>query len=98
MWNEIKGGEDALKPIMNKWGRRDNDVTLLCVSVISMSCEQIEKAFDMTNDLSDFDNERVVVEKRIIIYFSKQLAKKFEPFPHAVIKIDKLKDKEEWAK
>lgn len=39
MWNEIKGGEDDLKPIMSKWGGKDKDVTLLCVLVISLSCE-----------------------------------------------------------
>ena len=42
MWEEIKGGEYALNPIMNKWGGRDKDITLLCVSIISLSCEHIE--------------------------------------------------------
>ena len=52
----------------------------------------------MTNDLFDFDDKRVVLQKRIIICLSKYLAEKFELFPHALRKIDKLKEKEEWAK
>lgn len=98
MWNEIKNCEDALNPIMNKWGGRDKDVTLFCVLVISLSYEWIEKTSDMTNDLSHFDEKRVVVQKRIMIYLSKYLSEKFELFPHALKKIDKLKEKEEWGK
>ena len=51
----------------------------------------------MTNDLSDFDDKRVAVQKIIIIYLSNYLAEKIELFPHALRKIDKLKE-EEWAK
>ena len=61
MWEEIKDGEDYLKPIMNKWGGRDKYITLLCISVISLSCEQIEITFDMTSNLSEFDEKRVAV-------------------------------------
>ena len=52
----------------------------------------------MTNDLSDFVEKRVTVQKRIIICFLKYLAEKFELFPHALRKIDELKEKEEWGK
>ena len=43
IWNELKNNEATLKPIVKKWNSRDNDVTILCCSVISLSCEQIEK-------------------------------------------------------
>ena len=52
----------------------------------------------MTNDLSDFDEKRFVVQKRIIICFSKYVVEKFELFPHTLKKIDELKEKEEWDK
>ena len=98
MQNELKDNENILKPIFIKWNSRGSDVTILCCSVIGLSCEQIEKTFDMINNLSDFDNKRVALERRIINYFSKYLSKCFELFPHALKAMDKLKDKEEWAK
>lgn len=51
----------------------------------------------MTNDLSNFDDKIIALQKRITNYFLKYLDKKFELFPHALKKIDKLKDNEEWA-
>ena len=52
----------------------------------------------MTSDLSDFDEKRVTMQKRIIICLYKYLSEKFELFPHAFKKIDKIKKKEEWGK
>lgn len=98
IWNELKGSEDSLKPIVNKWNNRDKDVTLLCFLVINLSCEQIERTFDLTNDLFDFDNKRIALQMRIIKYIAKYKSRSFELFPHALDKKDKLKDKEEWAK
>ena len=43
IWNELKNNEDILKAIVKKWNNRDSDVTILCCSVISLSCEQVEK-------------------------------------------------------
>ena len=97
-WNELKSNEDTLKPIVKKWNSWDSDVTILCCSIIGLSCEQIEKNFDMTNDLSDFDDKRVALQRRIVNYFSKYLNKFFELFLHALKATDKLKGKEEWAK
>jgi predicted ABC-class ATPase len=45
MWTKIKNGEDALKPIMNKWASRKKDITLLMIAVISLYCRHIEKNF-----------------------------------------------------
>lgn len=52
----------------------------------------------MTNGLSNFDNKRIVLQRRIIYYFSKYLGESFGLFPHALKVVGKLKDKEEWAK
>ena len=83
---------------MNKWNDSDKDVTILCFLVINLSCEKIVKTFDLTNDLSKFDNKRIALQRRIINYLSKYRNRNFELFPHALNKKDKLKDKDEWAK
>ena len=98
IWNELKGNEDTLKPIVNKWNNRDKDITLLCFSLISLSCEKIENTFDLTNYLFDFDNKIITFQRRIISYLAKYKSRNFGLFPHALNKKDKLKDKEEWAK
>lgn len=98
IWNELKNNEATLKPIVKKRNIRDNYVTILCCSVISLSCEQIKKTFDMTNGLSNLDNKRIVLQRRIINYFSKYLSESFEIFPYLIEAVDKLKNKEEWAK
>lgn len=98
IWNEPKNSEATLKTIVNKWNNRNKDVTLLCFSVITLSCDKIEKTFDLTKDLSNFDTKRIALQKRIINYISKYIGINFDLFPHALKKIDKLKDKEEWAK
>ena len=61
MWNEIRSNEDILKPIVKELGGRDRDTTLLCISIITLSCEQIERTFDITNGLSKFNEKRVAV-------------------------------------
>ena len=68
---------------------RDKDVSLLYFLVISLSCEQIEKTFDLTNDLSEFDNKRISLQRRIINYINKYKSRNFELFPHALNKKDK---------
>ena len=45
MWNEIRNVEDTLKPIVKKWSERDKDISLMCMSIIHLSCEKIEKNF-----------------------------------------------------
>ena len=62
MWDEIKGIEDILKPIIKKWNEREKYITLMCISVIQFSCEQIEKTFDLTDNLKDFDDKRVSIQ------------------------------------
>lgn len=52
----------------------------------------------MTNNLSDFDDKRVTLHKRIINYFSKYLSENFDLFPHALRAVDKINDKEEWVR
>ena len=97
MWDELKGSDDALKPIVNKWNMRDKDVTLLCFSIITLSCKHIEETYQLTNDLSEFDDKRIVLQRRIINYLEKYESKSFGLFPHALDRKNKLKNKEEWA-
>ena len=42
---------------------RDKDITLLCTLVVGLSYEQIEKTFDITNNLIEFDEKRVSIQK-----------------------------------
>lgn len=97
IWNELKENDVSLKPIVNKWNKRDKYVTLLCFSVITLSCEHIEKTYDLTNDLSNFDDKKTTLQRRIINYLAKYKSKIFGLFPHALDKKDKLKNKEEWT-
>ena len=91
VWHELKENDDALKLTINKWRRRTKDITLLCFSIISLSYGYIEKTYDLTNDLLEFDDKRVVLPKRIISYLDKYKSINFELFPHAIDKKDKLK-------
>ena len=61
VWEELKEKDEALKPIVNKWGktRRRKDVTFLCYSVIRSSHDQIEKTYDIVTDLPTFDERRI---------------------------------------
>lgn len=52
----------------------------------------------MTNGLLDFDNKRNILQRRINNYCSKYFDRSFGLFPHALKVVDKLKNKEEWAK
>ena len=97
IWDELKANDDALKPIVNKWNKRDKDVTLFCFSVITLFCEHIEETYQFTNDLSKFDDKRTTLKRRIINYLEKYKSKIFRLFPHALDKKNKLNNKEEWA-
>lgn len=73
MWNEIKSNEDTLKIIVQKWSGRDKYITLICISLITLSCEQIEKKIDITSNMTKFDEKRVSIQKRIMICLSKYM-------------------------
>ena len=96
----MKTNEEALKPIVNKWGKkkRGKEVTFLCYSVIMSSHDQIEKIYDIVIDFPDFDETRIYLQKIIIGYLSKYKSQKFDLFPRAIDKKNKLKSKDEWAK
>ena len=100
IWDEIKENDEALKPIVNKWGKRKRrkEMTFLCYSVIRSSHDQIEKTYDIVNDLPEFDNKRVHLQRRIVGYLNKYKSQKFDLFPHALDRKNKLKNKDEWAK
>ena len=83
---------------MQKWSERSNDITVMCISFIQLPCHQIEKIFDIHSNLKDFDEKRVSIQKRIKNCLSKYIAKKFDLFPSALKKVDKIKEKEEWKK
>ena len=100
IWDELKENEEILKPIVNKWGkkRRRKEVLFLCYSVIRSSNEQIEKTYDIVTDLPTFDERRIYLQKIVIGYLSKYKSEKFDLFPCAIDRKNKLKSKDEWAK
>ena len=98
IWEELKTHDDTLKPIVNKWGRREKEITLLCYSVIKSSNDHVEKLYDIANDLSDFHNRRVALQPKIDSYLNKYKNKKFDLFPCALDRKKKLKNKDEWSK
>ena len=57
IWDEIKGDEDKLKPIVQKWSERNNGITTMCISVIQLPCHQIENIFHFLNKPEDFDSK-----------------------------------------
>ena len=98
IWEELKTHDDTLKPIVNKWGRREKEITLLCYLVINSSHDHVEKLYDIANDLSDFDNRRVSLQLKFFSYLNKYKNQKFDLFPCALDRKKKLKNKEEWSK
>ena len=97
-WEELKENDDVLKPIVNKWSRRNKEVTILCFSIIILSYKHIEKnTYDLKNDISESDDKRVTLQRRIISYLHKYKSVNFELFPHAIDKKNKLKNEDEWA-
>lgn len=59
IWEGIRESDEILKPIVNKWSKRRKEVTLLCYFAIISSHDHIEKAYDVANDLLEFDDKRV---------------------------------------
>ena len=98
IWEEMKGSEENLKRIANKWNKRRREITFLCYSVIRSSHDHIEKTFDVANDLSKFDEKRVGLPRKVVAQLSKYISEKFDLLPCALDKKNKLKNKDEWAK
>ena len=96
----MKANDEALKPIVNKWGKkkRRKEVTFLCYSIIRSSHDQIERTYDVVNDLPDFDAKRIHLQQIIVGYLDKYNSQKFSLFPHALDRRNNLKNKDEWAK
>ena len=97
IWDEMKENDEALKPIVNKWGKRKRrkEMTFLCYSVIRSSHDHIEKTFYVANNLSDFGDKRVAIQLKVVSYLRKYKNKKFYFFPHALDRKNKLKNKDE---
>ena len=98
IWEEMKANEDTLKPIVNKWGKRRKEITFFFYFVIRSSHDHIEKIFDVANDLSYFDDRRVALQLKANVYLSKYKSEKFDLFPCALDRKNKLKNKDDWAK
>lgn len=98
IWDEIKARDEVLKPIIDKWVKRRKEVTFLCFSVITTSCDHIERTFDIVSDLTDFDNQRVCLQRLIVGYLDKYKSQKFRLFPHALDNKNTLVSKDEWTK
>ena len=69
----------------------------LCYSIIRSSHDQFEKTYDIVNDLPEFDNKRVHLQRRIVGYLNKYKSQKFDLFPHALDRKNKLKNKDKLA-
>ena len=98
IWEELKTHDETLKPIVSKQEKREKEVTHLCYLVIMSSHDHIEKLYDIANDLSNFDNKRVALQLKIVSYLNKYKNKKFDLFPCALDRKNKLKNKDEWSK
>ena len=96
--DELKRNEAIFKPLVQKWIEKNNDITIMCISVIQLSCHQIEKTFELLSKLQGFDDKQDSFQKRLTIYFSKYFVGKFDLFPCALKSVDKVKDKEEWKR
>ena len=70
----------------------------MCISVIQMSCHQVEKIFDLLNKLEDFDEKRNSLRRRLTHCFSRYIDEKFNLFPCSFETIDTIKEKENWKK
>ena len=74
------------------------EIAFLCYFVIRSSHDHIEKKIDVANDLLEFDDRRVGLQRKVVAYLSKYKNEKFDLFPHALDRKNKLKNKDEWAK
>ena len=77
---------------------RNSDITLMCISVINLTCHQLEKVFDLLNKLQDFDDKQDSFLRRLTICLSKYLTRNFDLFLCALKSVDRIKEKEEWKK
>ena len=96
--DQLKRNEDKFIPLMQKWTERNKDITDMCISVIQLTCHQIEKIFDLLNKLQGFVDKQNSFQKRLNICFSKYFAQKFDLFPCALKTVDKVKNKDEWKR
>ena len=90
--------EVKFRPLVQKWIKRNNDITVVCISIIQLPCHQIEKIFDLLTKLEGFDEKRDSFQKRVTISFSKYIVERFDLFSSALKTVDKIKEKEEWKK
>ena len=76
--DEVKKNEDKFRPLMQKWTERSKDITDMCISVVQLTCYQIEKIFDLLNKLQSFDDKQDSFQRRLKICCSNYFAKKFD--------------------
>ncbi len=98
LMDELNKEKDGLDSLAQKWRQRNNDVTIICMSTVQMPYHQVERIFDLLNQLDNFENKRDSLQRKLILYFSKYLAKKFTLFPCALESVDTVKEKEKWKK
>ena len=96
--DELKRKEVVFKPLVQKWMERNSDITLMCISIIDLTCHQIEKVFDLLSKLQGFDDKQDFFLRSLTICFSKYLTRKFDLFPCALKSVDRIKEKEQWKK
>lgn len=96
LMDELNNDKARLTLLAQKWKERNNDITLMCISIIKMPYHQIEFFFDLLNKLGDFDEKRDSLQKRLVHYFSKYMIQKFSLFPCTLEDVDTIKEKEKW--
>lgn len=92
--DETKRDEGKLKSITQKWNDRNDDIINMYVSVIQLSCHQMDKIFDLLDKLKDFDEKQGAFLRRPTFCFSKYKAEKKNLFHSALESIDRIKEKE----
>jgi len=59
-------------------------MTFLWYSIIRSSHDEIEKTYDIANDLPEFDDKRIHLQRIIVGYLNKYKSQKFDLFPHTL--------------
>lgn len=91
--DELKRDEVVFRHLVQRWTKRNEDITAMCISIIQLPCHQIEKIFHLLNKLEGFDDKKIYFQKILIICFSRYVVEKFDLFLCALKIINEIKEK-----